>query len=164
MSHPPMDPRSAEDARREAERHRREISETLDALSEKINHTVHQAEYQFNRPLNWVRQNPLAAVAAAAAAGFLMSAIGAMAQRRKTSRLTGTLENVYYQGRHDERAKQPPRSRPDWEHDLERLDHEAHAGHGMRDLLHDLASPFLRSAAAGLATFIGMKLTGRKGD
>lgn len=169
MTHPPMDPRSSEDARREAERHRREISETLDALSEKINHTVQQAEHRLNRPLAWIRENPLTAIAAATAVGFLLSGAGALVQRRKSARLTGVLEKAYYQGRQEERARQPLRSKPDLDRDLERLDPQAHAEYGarslfMRNMLQDLASPLLRSAAAGLATVIGMKLTNRKGE
>jgi hypothetical protein len=156
MTHPPTDPRSSEDAREEAEHHRQEIVETLDALSDKLNQTVQKAEYQFNRPINWIREHPLAALTLTIAAGFLLAGSPKLNQRRRTAQVTRELEKAYHQGRDDERDNHPARQRPEWRESIDRLNQETGSRWNMQNLL-DLAQPVLKTVSAGLAAAWGVK-------
>src|SRR4051812_45542821 len=124
MSHSPRDPRSSEDAREEAEHHRQEIVETLDALNDKLNQTVQKAGYQINRPINWMREYPLTALTLSVAAGFLLAGSPILSQRRRDAHLTRELEKAYHQGREDERVNYPPRQWPDWRESINKPDQE----------------------------------------
>jgi ElaB/YqjD/DUF883 family membrane-anchored ribosome-binding protein len=157
MSHPPRDPRSSEDAREEAEHHRQEIVETLDALNDKLNQTVQKAEYQFNRPINWVRRHPLAALTLSVAAGFLLAGSPKLSRRRRAAHLTRELERAYQEGREDERGNYSPRQRPDWRESINRLNQEAGSRWNVQSVLFDLAQPVLKTISAGLAAAWGVK-------
>ncbi len=155
MSHPPMDPRSSDDAREEAERHRREITETLDALSDKLNQTVQNAEYQVNRPINWIRAHPFAALTLSITVGFLLSSSSRFNQRRKAAYVVRELEKAYHQGREDERDNRPPRQWPDWRENINKLNQDAGSRWNVQNLLLDIAQPILKTASAGLAAALG---------
>ena len=157
MTHPPMDPRSSEDAREEAEHHRQEIVETLDALSDKLNQTVQKAEYQFNRPINWIREHPLAALTLTVAAGFLLAGSPKLNQHRRTAHVTRELEKAYHQGREDERDNHPARQWPDWRESINRLNQDTGSRWNVQNLLLDLAQPVLKTVSAGLAAAWGVK-------
>jgi len=157
MSHSPVDRPLSEDAREEAEHHRQEIVETLDALNDKLNQTVQKAEYEFNRPINWIREHPLVALTIGVAAGFLLSGSPKLNQRRKAAHLTRELEQAYRQGREDERGNYPPKQWPDWRDSINRLNQEAGSRWNVQNLLLDLAQPVLKTVSAGLATAWGTK-------
>lgn len=102
---------SSDDARDEAEIHRQGLSDALDALGSRLSRTIADAEDQVTRPINWVRENPWAALGIGLAIGF------ALAPRRKDSKaelLTRELEAAYLEGRRDQQAGQPVRDTSHW--------------------------------------------------
>lgn len=104
---------SSDDAREEAEYHRQELTETLDALGNKLNRTLSEAEAQINKPRNWIRESPWVAIALGLAAGYLVAR-----PRRKTSRhsaLVHELETAYLEGRRDEIGHFPVRDKAYWQ-------------------------------------------------
>ncbi len=152
---------SSEDARIESERHRREIADILDALSDKISHGVQQAEHQMNKPVNLIRDYPWAAIAVGVGVGFLLAG---SASRRKTKearvdpRVLQELERAYLEGRVDERQNRPTRIMDDWEPSGRQLDSRKGRDFSLAGLLLDISKPMLRGVTAGLGSLLGSRL------
>lgn len=153
---------SSEDARLESERHRREIADILDALSDKISHGVQQAEHQINKPVNLVRDYPLAAIAVAVGVGFLLAGSGARRKAKKAHRVDPRvlqeLERVYLEGRVDERQNRPTRVMEDWERSGHQLESRTARDFSLAGVLFDVSKPLLRGLTAGLGSLIGSRL------
>lgn len=136
---------SSDDAREEAEYHRQELTETLDALGNKLNHTLRQAEAQINKPRNWVRENPWIAIGLGLAAGYL---VARPRPRRSSahSTLARELEAAYLEGRRDEIGRFPVRETAYWEgRKLELPDRQPARGTG--NLLLRVVEPAAKLAA-----------------
>ena len=104
---------SAREARARAERHRRDLSQTITQLSDRINSTIGGVEQRVTRPLRWAREHPVAALGIGLAAGLLLS--------RRTGRTVSSvaatsreLEGAYLVGRRDESEHRPPRDPAYW--------------------------------------------------
>jgi hypothetical protein len=152
---------SSEDARLESERHRREIADILDALSDKISHGVQQAEHQINKPVNLIRDYPWVAIAVGVGVGFLLAGT---ASRRKEKehrvdpRVLQELERAYLEGRVDERQNRPTRIMDDWEPSGRQLDSRKSGDFSLAGLLLDVSKPMLRGLTAGLGSLLGSRL------
>lgn len=114
---------SAEEARQEAEVHRQHITETLDVLTEKIDHTVNMAQERMSRPVKAVRQYPLAAIGSSIGAGFVLARLRARkARSRAHEREFGVAEKLaraYFDGRQDEYRGRPLRHVEDWQQETQ---------------------------------------------
>lgn len=152
---------SSEDARLESERHRREIADILDALSDKISHGVQQAEQQINKPINVIRDYPWAAVGVAVAVGFLLAGSSSKRKERERHvdpRVLAELERAYLEGRVDERQNRPTRALGDWEPSGRELDSRKAHDFSLAGALLDVSKPLLRGLSAGLGSIIGSRL------
>lgn len=147
MSHPPMEAYSSEDARRQAEYRRAQISQTLDVLSDKISRTVSQAERQINRPLNLIRENPFLAVGAGIAAGLALALLQKRSHRRPPE-FSHELDLAYKAGIRDARENRAPRHPEYWrEYDAP----PAKQGFiNVQRLLLDLTAPLVRAVGGGV--------------
>jgi hypothetical protein len=143
------DAHSSDEARQEAERHRQEINETLDALNDKLSHTIEQAEYQINRPLNWVREHPWATIALSVGVGFVLAGSRETRRRPVDPKLLQEMERAYLEGRVDERQNLPTRRWSDWEDMAQHL--HTFQRSGLAGLLVSLSQPLVRGAGYGLA-------------
>lgn len=161
MTPPPEDVNSSEEARQKAERHRQQISDTIDDLSERISEKVQTAQAQLNKPANAVREYPLAAVAASVVVGFLLARAtrGKKAAEAGRSRLVDELAWAYYQGRRDEQEKKPLRHLDDWQ-GAKAAGPSGGTRSGLfsvRSPLLDLAFPFLKQVSGAMADVLVSK-------
>jgi hypothetical protein len=138
---------SSEDARKQAEFHRRELSDTLDAIGDRLQRTLDDAEQQISRPLTWVRRNPWVAVGISAAVGILLAGRGRPRSARR-SLLTRELEAAYLDGRQDEQRGVPVKEVSYWRN--RKLDvQEAFASPAPGgNLLIQFAEPVIKAAIA----------------
>lgn len=135
---------SSEDAREEAEHHRQELTGALDAIGTKLGRTIEDAEDRIQRPLNWIRENPWAAIGIGAAVGFIIAGRG----RRQPDVLTRELESAYLEGRRDEQNGQRLKETEYWRN--RKLDLSDAIAPGQHSLLAHLADPILRAVTATL--------------
>lgn len=152
---------SSEDARIESERHRREIADILDALSDKISHGVQQAEHQINKPMNLIRDYPWAAIAVGVGVGFLLAGSASRRkerQHRVDPRILQELERAYLEGRVDERQNRPTRMMGDWERSGRELDSRTARDFSLAGVLLDVSKPLLRGLTAGLGSLLGSRM------
>ncbi|WP_298134094.1 hypothetical protein [Acidiferrobacter sp.] len=105
---------SSEEARLEAERHRRDLADTLDALSERVGSAVEQIERQGTFPIRWSLEHPLLAVGLSLGAGVLLGRRLQRSRPKRTNALARELEGAYLQGRRDEAEQRPPREPGYW--------------------------------------------------
>ena len=105
---------SSEEARLKAERHRRDLADTLDALSERVGSAVEQIERQVTFPIRWSLEHPLLAVGLSLSAGVLLGRRLQRSRPKRTSALARELEGAYLQGRRDEAEQRPPREPEYW--------------------------------------------------
>ena len=151
-SEPPLAPRSAEDARRRAEFHRQQIAGTLDTLSDRINNTVQTAHDRINKPLNLIRQHPLAALGVSLAVGFVIAASTSRKKSDEKARAQQFAQS-YYDGRRDEYEHRPPRQLP-----VGSPHQRPPIGFSIRSTLLDLALPIIRTISGNMAeTMIARK-------
>lgn len=150
---------SSDDARIESERHRREIADILDALSDKISHGVQQAEQQINKPVNLIRDYPWAAIAVGIGAGFLLAGSASRRKARRVDpRVLQELERAYLEGRVDERQNRPTRMMGDWEPSGRQLGTRTSREFSLAGLLLDVSKPMLRGLTAGLGSLLRSRL------
>ncbi|AWP22167.1 hypothetical protein C4901_01360 [Acidiferrobacter sp. SPIII_3] len=135
---------SSEEARLEAERHRRDLADTLDALSERVGSAVEQIERQVTFPIRWSLKHPLLAVGLSVGAGVLLGHRLQRSRPKRTSALARELEGAYLQGRHDEAAQRPPRG-PEYWAGLKLAD-----GPEVGGLLLEAAKPLLHHLTQGI--------------
>lgn len=114
MRHEFVEVFSSEDAREEAERHRRDLADTLDALGERIGGAVQSLERQVMFPIRWAAEHPLPTLGLSLAAGLLLGARAGRPRARRSSVLARELEGAYLQGRRDEIEQRPPRDPEYW--------------------------------------------------
>ncbi len=114
MRHEFVEVFSSEDAREEAERHRRDLADTLDALSERVAGAVESLERQVTFPVRWAAEHPLPTLGLSLAAGILFGARLGQSQAQRSSALARELEGAYLQGRRDEAEQRPPREPDYW--------------------------------------------------
>jgi len=105
---------SSEDARQEAQRHRRDLAETLDTLSARVGGAVAQLERQVTFPARWATEHPFASVGLGVAVGLLLGIRNAKPKTHRVSELARELEGAYLQGRRDEIEQRPPREPEYW--------------------------------------------------
>ena len=105
---------SSEEARLKAERHRRDLADTLDALSERVGSAVEQIERQVTFPIRWSLEHPLLAVGLSLGAGVLLGRRLQRSRPKRTNALARELEGAYLQGRRDEAEQRPPREPGYW--------------------------------------------------
>ncbi|MHB1511778.1 hypothetical protein [Acidiferrobacter sp.] len=105
---------SSEKARQEAERHRRDLADTLDALGARVGGVMEQFERQITFPMRWALEHPLATVGLSVGVGVLLGRRLHGPQSHRTSALTRELEGAYLQGRRDEGEQLPPRDPEYW--------------------------------------------------
>ncbi len=105
---------SSDEARQEAERHRRDLADTLDALGARVGGAVEQFERQITFPVRWAVEHPLAAVGLSVGTGLLLGRRLHGPRTHRTSALARELEGAYLQGRHDEKEQQAPRASEYW--------------------------------------------------
>lgn len=145
MSHPPMDVKSSEDARLRAEYHRQQIAQTLDSLTDKISGTVQTAQAQINKPLNFIRKNPLATLGASLAVGVALALLTSEKRSRDT-RIRQDIAQAYYDGRRDEYDHRPPKQLPAGN------PHRSRPGaFTFRSTLLDMALPVIRTLSGNMA-------------
>ncbi|MHB1942084.1 MAG: hypothetical protein ACYCP0_03345 [Acidiferrobacteraceae bacterium] len=148
------EPHSSEEAREQAELHRRELSDTLDAIGDRLQRTLDGAEQQISRPLAWVRRNPWVAVGISAAAGILLAGRRRPPRSTRHSVLTRELETAYLDGRQDEQRGAPVRGVSYWRNRKldaqEALAPPAPGG----NLLIQLAEPVIKAAIAAVTQAI----------
>ncbi|MHB1949992.1 MAG: hypothetical protein ACYCQK_00805 [Acidiferrobacteraceae bacterium] len=96
------EPCSSDEAREQADFHRRELNDTLDKIGHRLHRTIEGAEERITRPVMWVRHNPWAAMGIAVALGFLMTGGRKGHQSARHRILTRELEAAYLDGRRDE--------------------------------------------------------------
>ena len=146
---------SSEEARQEAERHRRDLADTLDALGERVGGAVEQFERQVTFPLRWALEHPLATVGFSVGVGLLLGRRLRRPRTHRTSALSRELEGAYLQGRRDEMEQRPLREPEYW------------AGvklAGKRDLgglLLEAAQPLLNHLTKSIAESFGSDASGR---
>lgn len=153
MSAPAGELRSSEDARKQAEWHRREIAHTLDELSARLNTTVDRAQEQAQKPVQWMRAHPYATLAISGALGFLLAGT---TRRRRRAVLKRELGEAYRLGRHDEVRQHPVREHDFWTDAVGYLESRrgrpaSHRADGSRGLLASLAQPILSTLGSVLA-------------
>ncbi len=105
---------SSEEARQEAERHRQDLADTLDALSERVGGAVEDLERRVTWPMRWAQRRPFASLGLAIAAGFLVGRRLQKPSPPKAHTLARELEGAYLQGRYDEREQRPMREPEYW--------------------------------------------------
>lgn len=135
---------SSEEARQEADRHRRDLAETLDDLSERVGIAVGKIERQVTMPARWASEHPLATLGLSVAAGFLLGA-GSKSRPKAISALAQELEGAYLQGRRDEIEQRPPRDPEYWNH-MKLAD-----GPNLGAFILDLAKPILTQLTGHIA-------------
>lgn len=153
MSVPANDVHSSEDARKQAEWHRREIAHTLDELSARLNTTMDRAQEQVQKPLHWMRRHPYATLAISGVLGFVLAGT---TRRRRRAVLTRELDEAYRLGRQDEVRHHPVREHDFWTEAAGYL--ESHQGRppsrrpeSSRGLMMSLAQPMLSTLGSILA-------------
>lgn len=145
MSHPPMDVKSSEDARRRAEFHRQQIAQTLDSLTDRISGTVQNAQAQINKPLAVIRKYPLATIGASLAVGVALALLTSEKRSRET-RIREEIAQAYYDGRRDEYDHRAPKQLPVGN------PHRARpSAFGFRSVLLDMALPVIRTLSGNMA-------------
>ncbi len=137
---------SSEAARLAAEHHRRDLADTLDALSERVGSAVEQIERQVTFPIRWSLKHPLLAVGLGVGAGVLLGRRLRQPRSgpRRTSALARELEGAYLQGRRDEAEQRPPRE-PEYWAGVKLAD-----GPEVGGLLLEAAKPLLHHLTQGL--------------
>ncbi len=140
---------SSEEARQEAERHRRDLADTLDALGERVGGAVDHLERRVTFPLRWVLEHPLAIVGLGVGAGLLLGRRLHRPRTRRVSALSRELEGAYLQGRSDEREQRPPRE-PEYWTGVKSADERNLGG-----LLLAAATPLLNHLTQGIAEGLG---------
>lgn len=150
-------PHSAEDARQEADRRRREINETLDAINARVSHTINKAEEQVNKPVNWLRAHPWATIALSVGVGFALAGSSRRRHRRVDPRLLQEMERAYLEGRVDERQNLPTRRSSDWQQFAAHLDDIGRSS--LTHLLLSLSQPLVRGAGYGIANLFGKRIS-----
>ncbi len=105
---------SSEKARQEAERHRRDLADTLDALGARVGGVMEQFERQITFPMRWALEHPLATVGLSVGVGLLLGHRLHGPRTHRTSALARELESAYLQGRRDETEQRPPRDPEYW--------------------------------------------------
>ncbi|MDA8390626.1 MAG: hypothetical protein M0Z76_07875 [Gammaproteobacteria bacterium] len=138
---------SARAARAEAERHRRDLSQTITQLSDRITGAIGDVEQQVTLPVRWARAHPLAALGIGLAAGFLLSQHKRQAPRRAMAP-SRELEGAYLVGRRDESEHRPARDPAYWSGGTP----PPRASMGLGGLFWTLAQPLLHELAEGLGT------------
>lgn len=147
---------SSEDARQEAERHRRDLADTLDALSERVGGAVEQLEHQLTFPARWVAAHPLASVGLGLAAGLLLGTrVQHTPKAPHANALARELEGAYLQGRRDENEQRAPRE-PEYWAGVKLVD-----GPDLGGVLMEAAKPLLAHFASGLAESFRNGASGR---
>lgn len=137
---------SSGDARQEAERHRRDLADTLDTLSERVGGAIEQLEHQLTFPARWAADHPLASVGLGLAAGLLLGArLEQKPRAPRANALARELEGAYLQGRRDENEQRPPRE-PEYWAGVKLAD-----GPDLGSLLMEAAKPLLAHFASGMA-------------
>ena len=129
---------SSEEARLEAERHRRDLADTLDSLSERVGSAVKQIERQVTFPIRWSLKHPFLAAGLSVGVGVLLGRRLRRPRPQRTSTLARELEGAYLQGRRDEAERLPPREPGYW------TDVKLAAGSEVGGLLLEAAKPILR--------------------
>ncbi len=137
---------SAREARAEAERHRRDLAQTLAQLSDRITSGVADIEQHVTRPLRWAREHPLATLGLGVTAGLLLAG-GRRHDGVRAPPPGCELEGAYLLGRRDESEQRPLRDPAYWA--SHQPAHPAAAATG--DLLWTLARPLLHELAAALS-------------
>ena len=135
---------SSEAARLEAERHRRDLADTLDALSERVGNAVEQIERQVTLPIRWSLKHPLLAAGLSVGAGVLLGRRLRRPRPRRASTLARELEGAYLQGRRDEAERLPLREPSYWT-DVKLADSPEIGG-----VLLEAAIPILRHLTQGI--------------
>ncbi len=146
---------SSEEARLEAERHRRDLADTLDALGARVGGVVEQFERQIRFPMRWAREHPLATVGLSVGVGLLLGRRLHGPRTHRTSALTRELEGAYLQGRRDEMEQQPPRDPAYWA-GVKLAD-----GPGFSALLIEAAKPLLSQLTQAIAESFSKGASGR---
>ncbi|MHB1586157.1 MAG: hypothetical protein ACYCRH_04805 [Acidiferrobacteraceae bacterium] len=149
------EPCSSEEAREQADFHRRELNDTLDAISRRLHRTIEGAEEHINRPVVWVKQNPWAAMGIAVALGFVMT--GGRSRRRTAHHklLRRELETAYLEGRHDEQQGAPMKERSYWHHrNLDLQDALPPASSGGGNILTQLVDPIIKASISAVTRVI----------
>lgn len=145
MRHEFVEVFSSEDAREEAERHRRDLADTLDVLSERVGGAVENLERQVTFPARWAAEHPLPTLGLSVAAGLLLGARSGRPRAQRSSALGRELEGAYLQGRQDEIEQRPPRDPGYWAN--VKL---ASPGPDFGALLLEVAKPLLVRLTSGL--------------
>ncbi len=145
MRHEFVEVFSSEDAREEAERHRRDLADTLDALSERVGGAVENLERQVMFPVRWAVEHPLPTLGLSLAAGLLLGARSGRPRARRSSALARELEGAYLQGRRDEVEQRPARE-PDYWANIKLAPPSSDLG----ALLLEAAKPLLARLTSGL--------------
>ena len=141
-------------ARAEAERHRRDLTETITTLTHRVSRGLHEVEEQVTTPLRLVRAHPFAALALGVAAGF-----GFARRNPRTKTHFGPaerdLEGAYLLGRRDEAEHRPARDPHYWSAAV-----SAQPPGPARAMLWIFAEPLLRGLAAHLGDEIHRRMSG----
>lgn len=145
MRHEFVEVYSSEDAREEAERHRRDLTDTLDVLSERVGGAIENLERQVTFPVRWAAEHPLPTLGLSLAAGLLLGARSGKSRAVRSSALARELEGAYLQGRRDEIDQRPPRD-PDYWGNVKL----AQPGPDLGVLLLEAAKPLLAHLTSGL--------------
>lgn len=156
MSNAVVEVYSSGEARQEAERHRRDLADTLDALGERVGGAVEQLERQITFPMRWALEHPLASVGLSVGAGLLLGRRLHRPRMRRTSALTRELEGAYLQGRRDEMEQRPPRE-PEYWAGVKLAD-----GPDFGALLLEAAKPLLNHLTQGIAESFRNGAAGRE--
>ncbi|MHB1566472.1 MAG: hypothetical protein ACYCXG_07110 [Acidiferrobacter sp.] len=140
---------SAADARAEADRHRRDLTASLDELGARVGQAVDTVERRVTIPVRWIREHPLAALSVAIVAGAVLGARRAPTGRDGLKRSGHELEAAYSLGRRDEAQHQPARPPQDFGPVLR----DDRGGHNMElmALLFAAAKPLVSQLAHSLA-------------
>ncbi len=150
-----VEPCSSEEAREQADFHRRELNNTLDAISHRLHRTIDGAEERINRPVVWVKHNPWVAMGAAVALGFVFT--GNRSRQRIVRRqvLTRELEAAYLDGRRDEQRDAPIKETSYWhQRKLDLQDALLPASSGKGNILAQLAEPIIKAGISAVMRVI----------
>lgn len=149
------EPCSSEEAREQADFHRRELNDTLDAISRRLHRTIEGAEEHINRPVVWVKQNPWAAMGIAIALGFVMTGGRSRRHTGHHKLLRRELETAYLEGRHDEQQGAPMKERSYWhDRNLDLQDALPPASSGAGNILTQLVDPILKASISAVTRVI----------
>ena len=136
---------SSQDARQEAERHRRNLAETLDMLTDRVGSAIDALKRQVTLPKRWAADHPLVTFGLSVTIGLLLGARSRRPEMEHTGALAHGLEGVYLQGRRDESEQRPPRDPEYW------AGMKLGDGPALGGALLEVAKPFLVHLARALA-------------